>query len=413
MMLDRTTTHVNTEEYSILIVDDDPGMVQALATALRGSARLRFATDGPAALRLIALENPDLVLLDADMPGMDGFEVLKQIKASPITTDLPVIMVTGLTSEAHERNGLGLGAADFIGKPFRPSVVLARVRTQLNLQRVSNQLRALSRSDRQSLDHALLELKSRNEQLTETTARLQLANRALLQFIHAASHDLREPLNTVTQFTDLVLEDLTDELVFSGRQHLQRVVKAGERMKDLLGGAAAYARLISEAQDEDESVDLNEVVQDTLKRLDSSNEQSALVVESFELPFVLGSKAKVSIAIQNILLNAKQYAHPERPACLQIAAEVEGERARVFFRDNGIGIDTQYWARIFEPFKRLHRREAIAGKGLGLAICRQIAESSGGSLTIVQSSKDGSTFCLELRASKGNLLMSTDSQPKA
>ena len=341
MMLDRTTTHVNTEEYSILIVDDDPGMVQALATALRGSARLRFATDGPAALRLIAIESPDLVLLDADMPGMDGFEVLKQIKASPITTDLPVIMVTGLTSEAHERNGLGLGAADFIGKPFRPSVVLARVRTQLNLQRVSNQLRALSRSDRQSLDHALLELKSRNEQLTETTARLQLANRALLQFIHAASHDLREPLNTVTQFTDLVLEDLTDELVFSGRQHLQRVVKAGERMKDLLGGAAAYARLISEAQDEDESVDLNEVVQDTLKRLDSSNEQSALVVESFELPFVLGSKAKISIAIQNILLNAKQYAHPERPACLQIAAEVEGERARVFFRDNGIGID--FW----------------------------------------------------------------------
>lgn len=114
MMLDRTTTHVNTEEYSILIVDDDPGMVQALATALRGSARLRFATDGPAALRLIAIESPDLVLLDADMPGMDGFEVLKQIKASPITTDLPVIMVTGLTSEAHERNGLGLGAADFI-----------------------------------------------------------------------------------------------------------------------------------------------------------------------------------------------------------------------------------------------------------------------------------------------------------
>lgn len=402
-----TTTQMHPEECSILIVDDDPGMVQALAAALRGSAKLRFATDGYAALRLIASESLDLVLLDADMPGMDGFEVLKQIKASAHTIDLPVIMVTGLTSEAHERSGLSLGAADFIGKPFRPAVVLARVRTQLKLKRINDELKKLSRSDRQSLDLALCELKARNEQLTETTAHLQLANRALLQFIHAASHDLREPLNTVTQFTDLVLEDYSNELPKAGQQHLQRVVKAGDRMKELLIGAAGYARLISETQDADECIDLNQIVQEAQALLNNGSEPATLTVNSFDLPSVLGSKAKILSAIQHILLNAKQYADPERPALVQVVAEIRNERVRVLFKDNGIGIDPQYWERIFEPFKRLHRREAIAGKGLGLAIGRQIAESSGGSLTIVQSSVDGSTFCLELRVSKGDILMLT------
>ncbi len=386
-------------ESSILIVDDDPAMVQTLAATLQGPWKLRFATNGSAALRLIDHDNPDLVLLDADMPGMDGFEVLKRIKGSPHLIDLPVIMVTGLTSEAHERSGLKLGAADFIAKPIRPAVVLARVHTQLNLKRINDQLKALSRADRQNLDSALVELKSRNELLHETSARLQLANEALLQFIRAASHDLREPLNTVTQFSDLVIEDPSCGLNPLGIQHLQRVVRAGKRMKTLLDDVAAYARLVSEDQVEEHCVDLNHVLEEAKNSLEREHETSTLTLEHADMPFVRGSREKLSQAISNILLNAQRYAHPERSASVRIWAEATNGKVNVLFKDNGIGIDPQYWQLVFEPFKKLHRREAGAGNGLGLAISRRIVESLGGSLTLLHSTEQGSTFCMVLKTS--------------
>lgn len=177
----------NPKTHAILIVDNDPAMVQVLAATVRELAKLRFATSGQAALRLLGETLPDVVLLDADMPGMDGFEVLRQIKGSETTRDVPVIMVTGHATEAHEKAGLELGAADFIAKPFQPSIVLARVRTQLRLKQVTDQLKALSANDRRNLDQALIELQSRHAQLTETSEQLQLANRGLLQFIHAST----------------------------------------------------------------------------------------------------------------------------------------------------------------------------------------------------------------------------------
>jgi two-component system sensor histidine kinase/response regulator len=351
---------------SLLIVDDDPAMVQVLAATVRELGQLRFATSGQAAMRLIGEAPPDVVLLDADMPGMDGYDVLRQIKSTETTRDLPVIMVTGHATEAHEKAGLELGAADFIAKPFRPSIVLARVRTQLHLKRMSDQLKALSAIDRRNLDHALVELQSRNVQLTQTSARLESAHRGLLQFVNAASHDLREPLNTITQFSGLVLDDAAPHLDAGNQQHLRRIVRAGDRMKSLLDDVAVYARLLSEAPATGERVELDTVVKDVRQALAALIQDSGLTLTGPHFPPVLGKPAGIFQAVRQLVLNSIRYTHPQRPPSLG------------------------------EPFRRLHRRDVIAGNGMGLTIARQLAQTQGGSLGIVASGAGGSTFCLAL-----------------
>ena len=126
---------------SLLIVDDDPGSVQVLGRMLAGQGDLRFALSGAEALRMAQAQPPDLVLIDAEMPGMTGFEFCAAVKADPLLADVPVIIVTSHGEVSVELAGFAAGAADFIRKPPVAEVVLARVRTQLRLKALSDQLR--------------------------------------------------------------------------------------------------------------------------------------------------------------------------------------------------------------------------------------------------------------------------------
>lgn len=132
---------------SILIVDDNTGMVQLMARMLKGVARLRFATRGDEALKLMRESAPDLVLLDAEMPGMSGYEVCDAIRADATLADIPVIFVTGHGETDAEVRGLEAGAVDFITKPVNEALLLARVRTQLRLKSMADELRSMATTD--------------------------------------------------------------------------------------------------------------------------------------------------------------------------------------------------------------------------------------------------------------------------
>lgn len=125
----------------VLVVDDQPTNLQALYHALQGEHTVLAATRGSAALQIAREKQPDLILLDVVMPEMDGHEVCQRLKAEVATRDIPIIFVTGHTDAEAEATGLGLGAVDFIAKPFNPAVVRARVRTHLTLKRQADQLR--------------------------------------------------------------------------------------------------------------------------------------------------------------------------------------------------------------------------------------------------------------------------------
>ena len=125
----------------ILLVDDDPGNLGILGSLLHPHYDVLAAPSGERALQIAAgTPKPDLILLDVLMPGMDGYDVLARLRDNPATRDIPVIFVTGLDSIEDEEKGLELGAVDYITKPYRPPIVLARVRTQLELKRARDWL---------------------------------------------------------------------------------------------------------------------------------------------------------------------------------------------------------------------------------------------------------------------------------
>jgi diguanylate cyclase (GGDEF)-like protein len=132
---------------TILIVDDDPGAVQVLARMLDDLGEVCVATDGQEALRLTASQHPDLVLLDADMPGLSGFVVCARLKADPELADIPVMFITAHQSAAFEVSGFDVGAADYITKPVIAELVRARVRMQLKIKHLSDELRRIATED--------------------------------------------------------------------------------------------------------------------------------------------------------------------------------------------------------------------------------------------------------------------------
>lgn len=131
----------------LLLVDDDPGIIQATSRLLADFGRCRFARSAVDALRMLQAERVDLVLLDAEMPEMGGFELLSFMKAAPELADIPVVLLTSHRDEAIEESAFAAGAVDYMSKPIRPGVLRARIRTQLELQRVMAEVRSLSRTD--------------------------------------------------------------------------------------------------------------------------------------------------------------------------------------------------------------------------------------------------------------------------
>ncbi|QHE78027.1 sensor histidine kinase [Hydrogenophaga sp. PBL-H3] len=380
----------------ILIVDDDPGMVQALARVIRPLGRLRFATQGPDALRLMAESPPDLVLLDAQMPGMSGFEVLETIKGDPLLSDIPVIFVTSQAEATFEQTGLEKGAADFIAKPIRPAIVQARVRTQLRLKQANDALKQVAATDRLNLAEALKDLRESHAQLQKTAEELQLANEGLLQFVRISSHDLREPLNTVVQFVGLVEEDHGVSLPTDARHYLKLVRNAGERMRTLLDDVVRYARLQHGETDPRTPVSLAPLMAELCDALAAQLNATGAQLRIGELPVVSGHASLLSQLFQNLVSNALKFMPPDRAPRIDITAETHDGMTTVTVQDNGIGISPEGMDKLFQPFARLNLKREFEGSGLGLAISRQIAEAHGGTITVRSQPGEGSAFEVRL-----------------
>lgn len=384
----------------ILIVDDDAGMVQALAKALRTLGRLRFATHGLDALHRIAESVPDIVLLDAQMPGLSGFEVLERIKAEPSLADLPVIMVTSHAEADFEQAGLEKGAADFIAKPIHPLVVQARVRTQLRLKQANDQLRQMSAMDRVNLAIALEDLRESHVQLQRTADELRHANESLLQFVRIASHDLREPLNTITQFVGLIDEDHGARLPPEAQQYMHLVLRASVRMRTLLDDVVRYARLQAGEVDKPQSVALDRVFAELRDALAARMAETDAMWTVAPLPVVHGHASLLTMLFQNLLTNAMKFVVAGRAPEVHVGVRIDEDFAVVSVCDNGIGIAPEHQGRLFQPFQRLHRKSEYEGTGLGLALARQIAESHGGSIAVRSEAGQGACFDVRLPLSE-------------
>jgi signal transduction histidine kinase len=367
---------------SVLIVDDEPANLLALEAALAdpGVALVRAAT-GEEALRRVLAEDFAVVLLDINLPGIDGFEAARLIRSRPKSRHTPIIFVTGHDPTAFPVEGAyALGAVDYLYKPVVPAVLRAKVRVFIDLAAAAAALRA-EVADRQRAEAAA---RAAAEELGRSNAELE-------RFAYIASHDLQEPLRKIRSFGDRLRTRNRDALGEAGRADLDRMLSSAERMARLIDDLLAYSRVGAQRRPF-ERVDLTELARQTAADLEAQAQRTGGRVEIGPLFAVDGDPTQLRQLFQNLIGNGLKYHRPDVPPVGRVVAGT-GE---VTVSDNGIGFEEKHRDRMFELFERLHPKDHYEGTGLGLAICRKVAERHGGSIAARGTPGQGSVFTVSL-----------------
>ena len=256
-----------------------------------------------------------------------------------------------------------------------------------------------------------IERKRAQDQLERTAARLSQSNRELQDFASVASHDLQEPLRKIQAFGDRLKTKCEQQLTDDGRDYLERMLNAANRMQTLINDLLTFSRVTTKAQPFSR-VDLNVIAHEVISDLEVRIEQTGGRVEVSDLPVIDADPLQMRQLLQNLIANALKFRKPDQPPVVQISAESnshssDGVRSlsvdgvcKIFVADNGIGFDEKYLDRIFTVFQRLHGRNAYEGTGVGLAVCRRIVERHHGSITARTQPGEGATFIVTVPATQ-------------
>lgn len=253
------------------------------------------------------------------------------------------------------------------------------------------------------LDQSIQQLAVANEELKGSTLRLVESNRELQDFASVASHDLQEPLRKVQAFGDRLKTVCSSEaLGEQGRDYLDRMLNATKRMQSLIQDLLAFARITSQAS-AFKPVDLTRIIGEVLSDLEVRIAETDAQVEVGDLPAIDADAVQMRQLLQNLIGNALKFHQAGKPPGVRVYAEKTGFPAdgmcRIVVADQGIGFDEKYLDRIFSVFQRLHGRSEYEGTGVGLAICRKIAQRHGGYITAKSSPGQGASFVVTLPCS--------------
>jgi PAS domain S-box-containing protein len=262
----------------------------------------------------------------------------------------------------------------------------------------------LNRHLEQRVRERTRELEKTNAQLGEQTAKLTRTNAELERFAYVSSHDLQEPLRMISGFTHLLAERYEGKLGADADDFIKYAVEGADRMSRLIKDLLKYS-LLGVQEMRSAPVNFEELWNRAMMDLKVSIEKSGAVLTHDPLPTIMGDATQLGQVVQNLLANAIKFtdAVPQ----IHVWAERKGQEWVFGVRDNGIGIEPQYTARIFEVFQRLHSRNEYPGTGIGLAICKKVVEAHGGRMWIESEYGKGSTFYFTLPSDDGQ----TDRQP--
>jgi PAS domain S-box-containing protein len=237
----------------------------------------------------------------------------------------------------------------------------------------------------------------RTRELQTAIAALRTSNRALEDFASVASHDLQEPLRKIQAFGGRLEARAAAALDEESQDYLRRMLKAAGRMQKLISDLLEFSRVTTRTQPF-VPVDLNVILTDVLGDLETRIEQSHGHVAPSSLPTLDADAVQMQQLLLNLIANALKFHRPDVPPVIDIYNEISEQEGvcRISVRDNGIGFDEKYLDRIFNVFQRLHGRTEYEGTGIGLAVCRKIAERHGGSITARSIPGTGSTFVVTL-----------------
>ena len=236
--------------------------------------------------------------------------------------------------------------------------------------------------------------KKAREKLISANKRLEQANRELSQFAYIASHDLQEPLRTITSFTDLLRRQYGDKFDGKGQKSIEFITDSATRMSQLIKGLLDYSR-IGRGQ-ELKPVDCQEIIAIVKSDLEVVIEETGAELEISELPQILAYETEIRLLFQNLILNAIKFRKANTKPHIKIWANREKSCWTFAVKDNGIGIPLKYHDRIFVIFQRLHSRSKYEGTGIGLAHCQKIVELHEGKIWVESLPEEGSTFCFTI-----------------
>ncbi len=345
---------MNEQAASVLIVDDVMENIQVVMSHLRDEGYdLLFASDGPSALETMAEGGIDLVLLDVMMPGMDGFEVCRRLKADPRTREVPVIFLTAKTDTESLLEGFAAGGVDYVTKPFNPAELLARVRTHLRLRRSEQALRSLVAS------------KDR--------------------FLSIIAQDLRAPFGGLEGMLKLLARDRDTLAPEELDDYLQMAAQSAESISSQLSNLVSWSRLQTGVFGcRPQPLEAGSQVEDAIHLAEGDLRAKGLQAEiRHPVPVAIqADPAMVETLLGNLLSNAIKFS--PRGGQVVLSTRSEGADGVIEISDSGTGIAPEDLPKLFRveaPFKQ-PGTEGETGIGMGLIVARALAEQQGGRLEL-------------------------------
>ena len=366
---------MNKDKPTVLVVDDVADNVQVLLSALKNDFSVLAATNGKDAIELsIGNNQPDIILLDVLMPGMDGYEVCRRLKANDKTKDIPVIFVTILDENENELKGLELGAVDYITKPIIPELVRARVANHIELKRHRDNLQEM--------------IKEKEELMIS-----QSSNATMGEMIEMIVHQWRQPLSTMSavaanQIVTIKLgEKVDDELLKIDMENITNTVKYLSRTLDDFRGFFLQNK-------EKENVKMVGVITTSLNILGNFldvNNISISIKDDKNLFLKTNIQSLLQVYI-NLIKNAKEALIENRAKDRHINITVNDDEKNIIttFCDNGGGVPEDIIDKIFES--HFSTKDKENGTGLGLYMSKIIVEKHLNGTINVNNSEDGACF---------------------
>jgi two-component system sensor histidine kinase/response regulator len=376
--------------FNILIVDDNPQNLQVLAKILQeNNYEIEFATNGEAALKWLKDKKFDLILLDINMPGMNGFEVCKKIRSNPELNNVPVIFLSADTDRESILKGFDLGAQDYVTKPFDSRELLARVRTHLALKDSLEKLEKFNKSLEEKVIERTQQLQEANVKLESLNLRLIDLDKAKTDFLNLISHEIRTPLNGILGPVELLRDTPNAHEISDLIEILDMSVKRLERF-------SLNALLITRLKTKQFEIRkdrihlsnlINEVLDEEKEKFQSKNIQVKRD-DNISLGLIYGEVELIKKCIINILDNAVRFS-PENNT-VEINTYVEEQTIICEIKDNGKGFATGTIDHIFELFTTDddYKDNSI---GIGLPIAKMIMEAHNGSI-IIGNNPNGGAF---------------------
>jgi two-component system, sensor histidine kinase and response regulator len=391
--LERKKPAAAKEIVNILLVDDQPGKLVAHEAILSElGQRIVHARNGVEALEHLLRYDFAVILLDVNMPNMDGFETAALIRQRPRFEKTPIIFVTGYNTTDFDRlKGYELGAVDYLFLPVVPQVLKAKVSVFVELARqtqiIKSQAADLAAHNRRQAEQL--------EVIQKLNGELKDANSELEAFSYTVSHDLRAPLRCISGYANVLLEDYGSCLDEEGRSHLLALDRAAKRMDTLTRDLLTYGRVAREMVTL-EAVPLRPLLDAVMALNGAGNTPSANILIEPDLLPVMGHRFLLEQCLSNLLNNATKFVATGVTPAVRIRTEARGSQVRLWIEDNGIGIDAAYHRKIFNMLERVGDLQRYEGTGIGLAIVHRAVQRLGGACGVESAPGQGSRFWVDL-----------------